>query len=235
MVTMLIAVLSLRVARRRQAGAVQRQLYRLAALARSAAIVAGLGIILALLPTQWLPWFLLVAASAAVAIGWSLRPLVADVLAGLYLGVSGRHSPGATVRMPDGRGVLHRPGPLYSIVRTESGAMEIVPNRKLAIDATQSTRTERHPVEIAFELPHEVDAAEALAAVHWACDLLPWTASDPPRVRPPVPGSGHIWTVELMVLGHAPPTEKVRLLIPRLVHDVLHSRTPQLTEVPPGD
>jgi len=213
--------LTTRIGRRRSSGPIRRQLDRIAALARTSAVVSLLGTVLALLPAHWLPWVLLVSASAAVAVGWSLRPLVNDGLAGIYLGLAGRHSPGTSVRLPHSRGVIHRPGPLLSVVRTESGALETVPNRQLAIDIEVARRTGRTPLEVPVHLPDDLDATTALDAIHWVCAVLPWTADDAPRVRPPVPGRPGVWSVELVLVGDAPPVDRVLTAFPTLVCDVL--------------
>ncbi len=231
----LVAQLCRRVGRRRPPGPIRLFLVRLVGLARAVAALAALGTVLALLPTRWLPWVGLVAASAAIAVGWSLRPLLNDGLSGLYLGIMGRHTPGTPVRMPDTRGTIHLPGPLRTVVRTESGALQTIPNRHLGTEPNEVARAGRTAIHVELALPMTLPPRDALAAIQWACTLLPWTGEEPAKVRPPGGGAGAMWSVEMVVLGVSPPIDQIRAVFFDLVHDVLRQPDvgdPKPTAVP---
>jgi len=188
------------------------------------AALTAMGTVLALLPTRWLPWVGLVAASAAVAVGWSLRPLLSDALSGLYLGIVGRHSPGTPVRLPDTRGTIHLPGAFRTVVRTESGALQTIPNRLLVTESHEVALAGRTAIHVELELPRDLPPRAGLAAIQWACSLLPWTGEEPAKVRPPGRGDGAVWTVEMVILGESPPIDQVRAVFFDLVRDVLESQ-----------
>ena len=217
----LTATLAARLARRRPPGPARIQLVRVTALARTVAAISLVGTAIALLPVQWLPWLALVAASAAIAVGWSLRPLVADLLAGIYLGVLGRHAPGAPVRVPSGAARVHRPGLLRTVVRTEAGTLEAHPNRRLAVAGPSARRAGRTRMTVRVELEPGGDDQAGLRAIRLAVDLLPWTATDVSPVLTPHTSEPGVWLVQLVVLGEPPPLERVYVELPRLVRRML--------------
>ncbi len=225
--SLLVARLALTASERRPPGRVRLQLVRLVAVARSVAVLAGLGAAVALLPVTWLPWLGVVAVSMAIAFGWSMRPLVNDGLSGLYLGILGRHGPGTTVRLPDTRATIHSAGPLRTLVRTESGALRTVPNRELIPEAHQAGHSSRTAVMLEVTLAPGLNPREGLAAIQWACALLPWTAAEPARVRPPRSPDRSLWTVELVVLGRSPPLDELRAVFSDLVCEVLQCGEPE--------
>ncbi|HCH62798.1 MAG TPA: hypothetical protein DFR83_08340, partial [Deltaproteobacteria bacterium] len=162
-------------------------------------------------------------ASAAVAFGWSLRPFLSDGLAGLYLGIIGRHAPGTPVQLPDSRGTIHLPGPFRTVVRTESGALHTVPNRQLVTESSEASLGGRTAITVKLSLPLDRPPRSGLAAIQWACTLLPWTGEEPAKVRPPGGHSDALWIVEMVILGNAPPVDKVRAVFFDLVLAVLQS------------
>jgi len=219
----LTAVLAGRLARRRRPGPARRSLERLRATARVVSALSALGLVLAVLPVQWLPWVALVAGSAAVAVGWSLRPYAADAVAGAVLGIAGRTVTGARLSAPAIQGEVLRPGPFSTRIRTEDGEVHSVPNRQLLGGGPHRRSPERRVTQVQLVLPDGTPEMDGLRAIRAAVAMLPWAACDvDPILEPVCPGT---WKVRISLLGAHPPTEAVAALLPGLVADELGSST----------
>ncbi len=221
----LVATLSRRAAERTPPGAARRLIDRVRAAARAGTFLAGAGVILALVPLGWLPWLAIVAVSAAIAAGWSLRPYASDAVAGLYLGFTGRLSPGVRAHGPEGEGSIHEPGLFTSVIKTDDGHFLEVANRHIVARAGVAASPKCTSVEVSVDLPPEVTAVEGLSAIRSAIDMLPWSAVDPPPALTPDSQLPNRWQVKLFLLGRAPPTAKVQALLPQLVRATLLHRT----------
>ena len=108
----LVALLARGLGRRfAPAGPAARLLRGTSRFAAVGAAVVGAAALLALAPLSWLPWIAASGLAAAAAFGWSLRPLLADLVAGLSLRVTPAARPGA----PDRAGRQSRPEPCRTV------------------------------------------------------------------------------------------------------------------------
>ena len=219
----LAVLLTGRLARRRRPGPTRRLLDRIRAAWRTIAALAGAGLVLALLPAQWLPWVVLVAGSAAIAVGWSLRPYAADALAGVVLGIWGRLSTGGRLATTDLQGEVLHSGPFNTTVRTDDGAVHTVPNRQLVGGVPSRRPPERHTTVVQVPLPPNTAEIVGLRAIRAAIAMVPWTASDvDPVIQLQSPGQ---WSVRVSLLGRHPPADTVAAILPTLVAEVLESES----------
>lgn len=215
-----LTLLSRRLAHNRSAGRIRRAADQLLAAARLIGVVALAGLIVAQLPSAWLLWAGIAIASAAVAIGWSLRPPLADLGTGLFLGLRGRLTPGVRMSAPEGQGTITRPGPLTTILRLDDSRRLAVPNRMLRVHA--ATHAPGHSVlRVDVPVPEHRPAPQVLDALRRAAGLLPWRALDvSPRIQPH-PTQPGVWQVEVHLVGHDPPVDALRAALPGLVQEAL--------------
>lgn len=164
-------------------GLLPRTLTALQVLVRLAIVVFAIGLFARWLPASvWpaMPWIVL---AAAVAIGWSSRDVLPDLLAGLVIVIERRVHPGNWVWGKDFAGEVESLGVRAAKLRDEHGRIIAVPNRAI-IAAPVMADTERWPVaEVLVRAPEGRSADEVRQALMDAALLSPWRALDqPPRV-----------------------------------------------------
>ncbi len=97
---------------------------------RFAGLVLLAMLVLSIIPTWLAPSFFVAVAAAAAAIGWSVREIVPDVFASLWLVVERRVRPGVLVASGDVAGKVERVGLRSTRLRTVDGRRLVVPNRE---------------------------------------------------------------------------------------------------------
>ncbi|MGF1510858.1 MAG: mechanosensitive ion channel domain-containing protein [Myxococcota bacterium] len=116
---------------RSQRSRVRRWAGGIAGLMRGLSLLSIGVVILSLVPAWLAPAILLAAAAASAALGWSLRDVLPDLVAAVWLVVERRIQVGASIVGGEDEGVVERLGIRSSWMRTPDGRRKIVPNRKL--------------------------------------------------------------------------------------------------------
>lgn len=184
--------------------------------------ISGVGLLLSLLPVRLLPWLALATASGVVAAGWAIRPMVADVLAGIILRVSGALRPGRRLASDRVTGVVRRPGMLATDLASPEGHPVRVPNRRLLGAAILEIEGGVTHVEIQVELLADVPEPVALAALQEAAIMLPWADPRSPAVC--IHKGQGAWVVQLGLLGEHPPVDRIRAALPGLARGAVDGR-----------
>ena len=160
-------------------------------LARLGALVAGGIAASALLPASLaaaIPWAII---AGAVALGWSSRELLLDLLAGIWLALERELKPGQRLWTGEVEGVVLSTGLRALRLRSDDGAEIAVPNwgllnRPVRADGARWAAAEG---ELAFSDASSAPAPrEVRAAIERAARLTPWlapgSAIDVDRIAP---------------------------------------------------
>ena len=172
--------------------------------AESALRVAAAGILLAavasLAPSVLGPAVPWVAIAAAVAVGWSLREVARDWVAGLVLAAENRIGVGAHVSGEDFSGSVERVSLRTTRVRTADGAILDVPNRRL-LSSTVGVRPAPWPsVTVRVDVP-DGDPLRTRERLTTLALATPWIApGNAPRVAREDDGR---WRIEADLLDAA--------------------------------
>jgi len=154
-------------------------LFRLLALA-----LAMLGLLL-LVPAAWSPAVSYVLVGAALAVGWSLRDVVHDVLVGLIFTLERSFRVGQRLRFDGITGRLERMSFRVTWFQTDDGATIAIPNRKL-VGATLEMDPEPYvPVEVTLLVPGGHPSARVRSLLRELVMLSPYLApvSEPAVTR----------------------------------------------------
>ena len=166
---------------------------------RLLALFFGLGALAAMVPHDLRPARPWVIIAGAVAVGWSSRHILEDVIAWLLLTLEGRISSGQWMQIDGTRGRVVALTPRAVWLRDETGRQVAVPNRSI-VSAALTTDDARWPrVQVQLRLPG-VQPDSARAAICEAVEVSPWVA---PGSRPEVhrdPEDDSRWTVTARVL-----------------------------------
>lgn len=188
-----------------QGGLVDRSLALVLLGSRLGLTAAALLLLAALVPG----WIGPVALAALVAVGWSVRDVAPDLLAGLVLLAERRVLTGTEIGAGDVRGVVASRGLRATVLRDERGRRVTVPNR-LLLRAPLSVRGDGGRVhEAAFLLdraglgPDQPDAATIRWALFDTVVTSPWV---PAHARPEIRQDGERsrrWWVRTELLDSA--------------------------------
>ena len=123
-------------------------------ISRIAALIAvGFGC-MRLVPDAYFQYFPVVLVAASVAVGWSARDVLHDVLAGILLVVEHRLVPDMRVEA-DGRvGTVINVGFRSVSMESDDGQIIRIPNRDFLSTDTRVDKDPYAPVEVAVEAPH---------------------------------------------------------------------------------
>lgn len=150
-----------------------------------------------------LPWVLL---AAAVAVGWSARDLIPDVVARVVVLFERRIRRGEWISGEDFSGAVVGVGLRATTVVDARGHRILVPNRRLLSAPIVSTSAVGAEHEVTLRLEHTAAAARVRQALHDAVLQSPWV---PPGAAPIVlrdtdqPDVWHVRT-RLLEARHAP-------------------------------
>lgn len=158
-----------------------------------AVVAAGL----ALVPSALQPLVPWVGVAVALAVGWSARDALPDLVAWAFLAAEGRLRPGTWVRGATFEGVVvaHRARLLWLVDRR--GERVAVPNRQVAAEPLRTDPSGCPEVEVAVDLPG--DAGTARRALREAVLLSPWLAPGEPVIEPDPRVAGR-WIVRVRVV-----------------------------------
>jgi hypothetical protein len=180
-------------------GLFPRLLRGLEVVCRATLLISVVGVALAMVPDQLAPAIPWLAIALALALGWSARDVLPDLVAWTFLAAEGRIRGGVWVRGADFEGVVESVRPRVTTMVDARSQRISVPNR-LLVGATVHTDARRHPqVELALKLPG-VDARAARQALCEAVLLSPWLA---PGTRPEIgvdPADPELWRVRLRLI-----------------------------------
>ena len=161
---------------------------------RVLAVFTGLGALAAVVPESIAPALPYVVVAGAVAVGWSARDFLPDLIAWLLLLMERSVRPGAWVIGQDFRGKVVRVGLRATKLRDEHGQLVALPNRRLLGEALR-VEPAAWPV---FEMNVEVAGGEPRRRIGEAVACCPWVA---PGSRPEIIAvSGEEWTVRVRLL-----------------------------------
>ncbi|MBX2801035.1 MAG: mechanosensitive ion channel family protein, partial [Myxococcales bacterium] len=189
---------------------------------RATAVLLVLGAVAAVLPQGLRPVLPWVAVAGALALGWSLRDVLPDVVAWAFLSAEGRIEPGLWVRGDGFEGRVESLALRATWVVDTRGARTSIPNRLLLRHPVRATLDRWPEAEVCVHLP-EAGPAVARAALREAALLSPWLA---PEGQPEIgqdPGDVSRWTVRVRVLDGRY-RDRFEGTFPERVRDVLAAR-----------
>lgn len=167
--------------------------------ARAVVVVAGLGVALALVPRSLAPAVPWIGVAVALALGWSARDALPDLVAWMFLAAEGRIRPGVWIRGEGFEGIVDALHPRVTWIIDARGRFAAVPNRTVVALPLRTDRNPHPEVEIAIHLPG-VAPGRAREALREAVLLSPWIA---PRGAPEIgwdPGVPDRWMVRIRLL-----------------------------------
>lgn len=115
------------------------------AVLRLVALVALAALLLSFIPAWMAPSFFVALLAAAAATGWSLREVLPDVFASVWIVVERRVRPGVFVRGPELEGRVESVGLRATRLLTPAGSVVAVPNRVFLRDVW-SDESARWPI-----------------------------------------------------------------------------------------
>jgi hypothetical protein len=143
---------------------------------RVAALLLVLGVIAAIVPRNLEPVLPVVLIAAAVAIGWSWRDLLPDLVAGLVLAAERRILPGQWVSTSEGCGIVEQTTLRVTRIRDATGRLIALPNRSLIRHAVVTDRGRWPTIEIELHVPGEHAPSTVRRVIEDAVLVSPWAA-----------------------------------------------------------
>ncbi|MEN0065107.1 MAG: mechanosensitive ion channel domain-containing protein [Myxococcota bacterium] len=190
---------------------------------RAIAVVVALTAIVALLPVGIVPALTWIAIGAAIAVGWSLREILPDVLAWVVLATEGQLARGVWIRSGDYHGAIDS-FTLRSVWIVDAHGQRIsIPNRVLLQQPIQAATESFPQVHVAMRLPN-IDATQARTVLWESAMLSPWLA---PSTTPSIgqdPSDPDRWHVSVELLEGAYEDDFAGSF-PERVHEVLAAHT----------
>jgi len=169
-------------------------------------VLAGVGLVTQIVPAPLLPALPWAVLAASLALGWSLRDALPDLVAWTQLSAEGSVHRGQWVRGEGFTGRIERIGLRATWLADDRGQLVAVPNRLLVQGTVRTDKARWYVTEVDLDLP-DVDPAKARHAIERACMLSPWvapTASVDVRWDPVSPSR---WSLRVQLLegGFADP------------------------------
>lgn len=148
-----------------------------------------------LLPAAWAVAAPYALVGAALALGWTARDLLRDVLGGALLSLEGRVAPQSRVRFRGLSGVVESLDLRALTLLDDEGQLITIPNRLLMEDVIAVDPDPYAPVEVTVHLPSGVGAQHVHQVLEELALLSPYLApSRPPHVYRD-PDHKDIWIV----------------------------------------
>ncbi len=142
-----------------------------------------------------------VLIGAGIALGWSARDAIRDVLAGAVLLVEAPLEPGDRVRCGEVEGMVVGLGPRAVLLANDRGQSVSVPNRMFLEAAIAVDSNPYAPVEVSLHVPEGVSAEQIHQTLTELALLSPYLA---PTVPPQVyrdPDDSDVWIVEARLVS----------------------------------
>lgn len=166
---------------------------------RVIALFFALGVVAAIVPDNLAPALPWVVAAGAIAIGWSARDLMPDLIAGVVLAAERRILPGRWVSTPDAAGVVEQIGFRVTWLIDVNGRRVAVPNRVFLSGAVITDRGTWPSVEVVIRVPPGLTPSRVHRALEDALLVSPWAAPVPPEMVREEQEPG-MWRVRARVL-----------------------------------
>jgi len=197
----LIATLLRRVASDlRSSGLIPQVLRTSEVLFRLLVAIFVLGAVGALTPRSLAPALPVVGIAIAVAIGWSARDILQDLIAGVFIGVEGQLRAGNWVRGDKYSGTVEAIGLRVTWLRDVYGRRIIVPNRVLLANPLVADDNPWPRIQFTVAMPCSPVSGAVRHALEEAIIVSPWVAPDPEvEVHPDGIISGH-WHIAVRLL-----------------------------------
>ncbi len=138
-------------------------------------VLAGVGFVIQLVPAPLLPALPWAVLAASLALGWSLRDALPDLVAWTQLSAEGSVHRGQWVRGLGFTGRIERIGLRATWLADDRGQLVAVPNRLLVQGTVRTDKARWYVTEVDLDLP-DVDPTKARHAIERACMLSPWVA-----------------------------------------------------------
>jgi hypothetical protein len=145
---------------------------------RSGALLLAFLGLLHLVPQAWSPAVAYVLVGTALALGWSVREVVQDVVVGLIFTLEHSFQAGQRIRMEGTTGTLQRMTFRVTWLRTDEGADIAVPNRKLTSVTMELDPAPYTPVSVLLLVPPCQSSVEARNTIRELVLLNPYLAPD---------------------------------------------------------
>ena len=190
-----------------------RSLSRLQPRTRLGWVLSGLGIALrvmafllilvavaAVLPESLGPVVAVAVLAMAVAIGWSSRELLTDLLAGVVLVIERRIAVGQFLSTGTSSGTVESVGIRATWLRDSAGRLISIPNRALLSRTVVADSRSWPAVEARVWVRDQVPATRVREVLQEAALLAPWIAPEGEVVVRPDPEVAGRWRVRLRLL-----------------------------------
>ncbi|MBX3248322.1 MAG: mechanosensitive ion channel [Myxococcales bacterium] len=154
---------------------------------RLTVVALAAAFVLRLVPARLALAALLVLGASAVAIGWSARDVLPDLLAGFVLVFERRVRPGTWVTAASFAGQVHRLGFRVTRLRDAQGRQVDVPNRHLLTAPVTTGGTHEREHEVELHLETSLSASAVRGALRDAVLASPWVfpGAEPIVLRDP--------------------------------------------------
>lgn len=196
---LLAAVLQQLGRRLRPSGVLPTTLRVFELVARTLVAIFGLGVVSAMVPAFLAPAIPVVILAGAVAVGWSARDVIADLIAGLFMGVEGQLRAGYWIQGERYAGTVETIGLRVTWLRDVHGRRIIVPNRVLLAQPLVADDSPWPRIQFTVSLPDGTPSI-VRSALDEAILLSPWVAPDADiEVHPDATKPG-LWQVSVRLL-----------------------------------
>ncbi|MBK6575836.1 MAG: mechanosensitive ion channel [Sandaracinaceae bacterium] len=169
--------------------------------ARLLALLIALALVIQVVPAnvRWVVYFILMASGAAL--GWSMRDVMPDLIAGIVIVFERRIRRGMWIRSDEFSGAVERIGLRSSWLRDSKGHRVAVPNRMLMQIPIVSDEEGDTVQEVVLRLGSKGNAADIRRALRDAVLASPWTTPqcEPQVLRDPV--DPELWQVRGRLLS----------------------------------
>lgn len=160
----------------------------------------GLSALGSLVPASIAPALPIVVMAAAVAVGWSARDVVQDLIAGLFITIEGQLRAGYWIAGERYSGSIEALGLRVTWLRDVHGRRIVVPNRILLAQPLVTDDKPWPRIQFRVALPVDAPTRAIRRALEEAILLSPWVAPEPEMEVHPDALDHSIWHVAVRVL-----------------------------------
>jgi small-conductance mechanosensitive channel len=149
---------------------------------RLISVFLGLGVLAAVVPTDVAPALPFVVLGLALAVGWSARDLLPDLIAALVLAAERRIRPGQWIATDAVSGVVEQATVRVVWVRDATGRRIALPNRMMLARPVVTDRGRWPSVEVVLRVPLGHPPGRVRRILEDAVLVSPWAAPRPPEM-----------------------------------------------------
>lgn len=166
---------------------------------RATLLLSLVGVALGLVPEKLAPAIPWMGVALALALGWSARDALPDLVAWTFLAAEGRIRAGTWVQGSDFEGVVAALQPRTTVIVDRTGKTTAIPNRMLASSAVRTDSRPHPEIELSIQLP-DLPPARARAVLLEAALLSPWISPSGRISVSADPRSPGTWRLRLRLL-----------------------------------